>query len=84
MHPRRPLLKRVAVWTAAVVLLLAGYVGSAPFVVNLVLPRFPAAEPAIIAIYAPLLLYTKGHPNWPGNRAFVEYEAWCRRVIGLP
>jgi hypothetical protein len=32
-HPRRPLLKRVAIWTAAIVLLLVWYVASFPFLI---------------------------------------------------
>jgi hypothetical protein len=76
MHPRRPLLKRVAVWTAAVVLLLALYVLGGPFVILLCERHGPAIVPVLEIIYAPLM-YVDRDSQAPGHFAFQAYAKWC-------
>ena len=79
MQPRRPLLKRVAVWTAAVVLLLAGYVAGMPFAELAVLRFVPSLEPAALAFYAPVIYAIKR--EFPGKDAYLQYYAWCQRPV---
>jgi len=79
MHARRPLLKRVAVWTAAVVLLLVSYVLGAPFVARYCARYVPAAQPAFVVIYAPLV-HVAHVPDAPGHESFIAYVEWCNRT----
>jgi hypothetical protein len=80
MHPRRPLLKRVALWTAAVVLLLASYVLGAPFVAFFGQRYTPKLEPVFIAVYAPLV-YVSRNSDAPGHTEFNAYVQWCHNTL---
>jgi hypothetical protein len=75
---RRPLLKRIAVWTAAVVLLVVSYVGGAPIVILLAGRHYPHALPFLDAAYAPLHAYVNT-PEVPGSEAYYDYALWCQR-----
>jgi hypothetical protein len=78
---RRPLLKRACLWTAAVVLLLAGYVQSAPLFGVLMMNWFPAAHPLYKTVYGPLIRYI--HSDLPGARTTGYYCAWCEVRLQL-
>jgi hypothetical protein len=81
MHPRRPLLKRVTLWTAAVVLLLAGYVGGSPFVAFVVERHGPPQSwRAFEVVYAPLI-YIVENPNAPGHAALAAYVEWSMETL---
>ena len=73
---RRPLLKCVTVWTAAVVLLLATYMAGAPIVFVMAAMHCQPALPFLDAVYTPLRLYAE-HPEIPGSQAYNEYGMWC-------
>ena len=77
MHPRRPLLKRVAIWTAAVVLLLAWYVASFPFLIVACRNFCPGARPALGAVYYPVVWYIER--DLPGARTYHDYYNQCSR-----
>jgi hypothetical protein len=76
MHARRPRLKRIAVWTAAVVLLLAGYIGGAPVVAFFAQRYLPQSESFFQVVYAPLL-YVAQNPEAPGHAEFTAYLMWA-------
>lgn len=76
MHPRRPHLKRITVWTAAVALSLVGYVAGAPFVTGLAARKFPAAIPALTVAYSPLIWVSR-HDDAFGHESWVSYVQWC-------
>lgn len=82
MQTRRSLLKRVTLWTAGVVLLLASYVGGAPLVFWTVVSRFPEAAPVMRVVYAPVM-YFCDHSDWPGSEAYQEYAVWCANLLGI-
>lgn len=75
MHPRRPLLKRVALWTAAVVLLLGGYVAGMPIAAYAVGKYADWAEPVGVIVYAPLIYALKN--DLPGSEPYEAYCEWC-------
>ena len=81
MPTRRPLLKRVALWTGAVVLLLASYVLGAPFV-DFAATRYapPFVEPVLKAVYAPIIFLDR-NPEAPGHHAFQAYLTWCQEKL---
>lgn len=79
----RTLLKRIALWTAAVMLAFAGYLASAPMVVVLVMPRFPAIIPVLYVAYGPLD-YLCVHSEYPGSRSYGAYAEWCRERLEPP
>src|SRR5262245_41742340 len=81
---RRPILKRVAVWTAVVVLAFAGSIASAPPVANLVQLRFPTAMPVVAGIYSPIVLFARAYPNGPTMSAFKAYDRWWRNRLSPP
>jgi hypothetical protein len=76
---RRPLLKRVALWTAAVVLLLAGYLAGMPFAEHVVVNHVPSLEPAALAFYAPVIYAIKS--EYPGTEPYLRYYKWCTRAL---
>src|SRR5262245_42821356 len=78
MSARHPLQKRIAVWTAVAVLLLAAYVLGAPFVILLAGRHCPRALPFLDATYAPLHVYVN-NPEVPGSDAYNNYALWCQR-----
>ena len=78
MPARRPLLKRVALWTGAIVLLLAGYLAGMPFAA-VTASKFPALQPVAIVVYAPLIFAARD--GWPGSRAYQSYVDWCYRNL---
>jgi len=80
MHSRRSRLRRVVLWPAAAVLLLAAYALSPPFLSYWVTRYAPPAMPVLRALWSPLELYAR-HPAWPGSRAYVEYEMWANRRL---
>jgi hypothetical protein len=77
---RRPLLKRVALWTAAAVLFLVWYVASAPFVEFAALRYARVAEPVLVVFYAPLIFVAR-NPDAPGHYEFLAYLDWCHRAL---
>lgn len=78
MPSQRPLLKRAASWTAALLLLIAGYVLGAPFAILLIARHCPAALPIIDAAFAPLHVYAND-TALPGSAVYVSYADWCQR-----
>ena len=76
MPTRRPLLKRVALWTGAVVLLLTWYPLGAPFAVYFFAYRFPAAMPAVTVLYFPLDYFLR-HEEILGSQAYRYYVDAC-------
>jgi len=84
MRPRRPLLKRVVLWMAAIVLLLASYILGAPFAAFFAQKYLPVAvaQPVFMVVYAPLI-YVSHDPNAPGHLEFVAYLNWCRSKLEL-
>jgi hypothetical protein len=81
MHPRRPLLKRVCLWTAAVVLLLAGYLAGMPFVITATILHAPALLPAAWAFYSPVTYAIAN--DLPGTNAYESYYRWCMESLGV-
>jgi hypothetical protein len=81
MHPRRPLLKRVAVWTAAFVLLLAGYVASSAFVVCITVKNYPASLPVLKVIYSPIEVYVR--EKLPGTKMLERYARWVQNALDV-
>jgi hypothetical protein len=77
-HTRRPLLKRVTLWTAAAVLLLTSYVLGAPFVILISGRHCPRALPFLDAAYAPLHVYVNTQ-QIPGSSSYNDYALWCQR-----
>ena len=75
---RGPILKRIAVWTAGVVLVPMWYIASAPVVSCSVgysrLGSKPAVLRALNAFYSPLMLLRQ-HPEVPGS---TEFDVYCR------
>jgi len=69
---RSPSFKRVAVWLAAPLVLIASYVLGAPVVAGVVQARLPAIEPAVKVLYAPLIFYAQ-QPELPGSQWFSAY-----------
>ena len=80
MPTRRPLLKRVALWSGAFVLLLVGYVAGAPFVAYFGERLFPPGKPVFMAVYAPLVYIAKD-AGAPGHAEFTAYLQWCHRSL---
>jgi hypothetical protein len=76
---RRPLLKRIALWTAAVVLLLVAYLAGAPIAVMLSLRHFPRALPVLKIAYYPLDSYLIA--DLPGSTLYIEYARWVQRSL---
>jgi hypothetical protein len=83
MPYRRPLLKRIALWTGAVVLLLAWYLAGAPFVAVASDRYLPAATPILAVVYSPLV-YVTGRPDRPGSgfEFYRQYLRWCYKTLG--
>lgn len=81
MPKRRSTLKRVALWTAAVVVLLVGYVAGAPFVAVVTERYFPSSAPFFRVVYAPLG-YVARDRDAPGHEAFKAYVTWCYESVG--
>jgi len=80
MHLRRPILKRIAMWTAAVVLLPVLYMSGAPIVGGWVALNFPAALPIVRTAYAPLSYYCM-ESDWPGSSYYRTYAEWCAEKV---
>jgi hypothetical protein len=80
MPSRRPLRKRVALWTAAVVVFLAWYVLAAPFVEFAATKYAPRTTPVLIVFYAPLIFVARD-PEAPGHDAFLAYLGWCQEWL---
>jgi len=77
-------LKRIAVWTAVFVLLLALYVASCPFVIALNRRYDLGLRLAIKVSYAPTLLILNDR-DAPRNDLYLAYAMWCQeKVAGLP
>ena len=70
----RPILKRIAVWTAGVALLLSMYVAGEPIVTGIVLCRFRAAIPVVSLVYEPVNRYRKW--QLPGYERLWRYRQW--------
>jgi len=84
MPTRRPILKRVAVWTAGVLLAFVLYLAGAPLVIFTVLPRFPAIVPVFKILYGPIDYYGR-QDGWPGSHSYRNYVEWCRdRLMPRP
>jgi hypothetical protein len=79
MRARRPVLKRIALWTAAVVLLLAGYVAGAPFA-NYFDRGNPIARPVLRVLYVPLV-YVAANPDAPGHDLLTSYLGWSDQLL---
>jgi len=79
---RRHVLKRIAVWTAAVVLLLVAYIAGAPIIGGLIALNFPAALPCVRAAYAPLGYYCM-ESDWPGSSYYRSYAEWCAEKVTI-
>jgi hypothetical protein len=73
-------LKRAATWTGVIVLMVAAYVASPPFIAYWSSRHAPAALPVLHTLWAPLDLYAR-HPHWPGSTQYVEYEMWATRRL---
>ena len=82
MPTRRPLLKRVALWTGAVVLLLAGYLAGMPFSAYVVGKHVPQLEPVGEVFYAPVIFAVKS--DFPGSKLYMRYCVWCLNALGMP
>ncbi|MFO1096421.1 MAG: hypothetical protein U0992_24410 [Planctomycetaceae bacterium] len=80
MSSRHTILKRVAAWNAGVLLLLALYVASVPFVAFWSEAHAPRLRPFLRVLFAPVVVYVQHH-NWPGSRAYMRYEAWCDKKL---
>ncbi|MFO1096422.1 MAG: hypothetical protein U0992_24415 [Planctomycetaceae bacterium] len=78
MSSRHTILKRVAAWTAGVLLLLTAYVLGAHLCYSTIGRRIPASAPIVAGLYAPLSVYSR-HPDWPGSRLYVRYVIWSDR-----
>lgn len=76
---RRSRTKRRLLWPAAGMGLLMSYVLGAPVVAGIVQTRFPAVEPVIIELYAPLIFYSQ-HPEIPGSDLFKSYASAVERT----
>lgn len=77
-EPRRSILKRVVLWTVAAVLLLAGYVASAPVVIAITDAKYPAALPVLDSLYAPCWFYARNR-DFPRSTAYNKYGEWVLR-----
>jgi len=79
---RRTILKRAAMWTAAAVLLLVWYIGTAPVVSCSVASSPFMARPTVLralnVFYAPLR-FLRQHPEIPGSTEFDVYSRWYQR-----
>lgn len=84
MLTRRPILKRVAVWTAGVVLAFVLYLLGAPIVIFTVVPRFPSATPVLMVLYLPLDYYCDPSADRPGADLYRDYAEWCRDKLMPP
>jgi hypothetical protein len=73
---RRPTLKRAAVWTTVVLLLLALYVAGAPIIWFVTWKYVPDLIPVVSVCYVPFNIY-RSHPDWPGSVWIGEYYDWC-------
>lgn len=76
MPARRTLLKRITLWTAAAVLVLASYILGAPLVWFGTWRYAPELIPVVNVLYAPFNFYCS-HPELPGSRSVSDYYAWC-------
>jgi hypothetical protein len=74
LFPRRPFLKRVASWTAGVMLAMGSYVASTPVMGTLMMEYYPQAHPVYEFVYAPVHKYMKS--DLPGADATNFYCAW--------
>jgi len=73
---RRPLAKRAALWTAAVVLMLVGYIAGAPIVAAFAIKHHPSTVPWLVVVYGPVDYYCR-HPELPGCEIYLSYVRWC-------
>lgn len=80
MFKPRSLLKRAALWTAAVVLGIVGYVAGMPFVRYVAYSYVPASAPFLEIVYAPVIFAIDR--ELPGTRAYISYCFWCLETIG--
>jgi hypothetical protein len=74
MLARRPILKRLVVWSLAAALLLTSYVAGEPFVTYLAVCRCQPAIPVVHAVYAPLIAYRIR--GLPGTTSLRTYSLW--------
>ena len=80
MSSRRPILKRIAAWTAAAAMLLVAYVAGAPFVTGLAARKCPSVIPALVVAYAPLVYLTQ-HDDVIGHETWARYVQWCENSL---
>lgn len=80
MAAHRSLLKRAALWTAAVVLGIVGYVAGMPIVGYVAFAYAPASMPFLEIVYAPVIFALDR--ELPGTRAYLTYYFWCLETIG--
>lgn len=74
-----PVLKRIVLRAAAVLLLLAWYVASEPFSRTVAALYCPVVSPAVQMFYSPLRSYVRS--ELPGARHIVEYHRWWYSTI---
>jgi hypothetical protein len=79
MHLRRPLLKRVAIWTAAAVLLPLSYLVRAPFVIVFLSTKFSSTLPVLVIAYEPAEMYLRS--DLPGSALYERYAAWTVEAL---
>lgn len=75
-HPHLDvILKRVALWTIAVVVLPAGYFAGAPFALFAVRRYAPELIPLLEVAYCPVWLLVEH--GFPGEGAYAAYWEWA-------
>src|SRR5262245_57754990 len=82
MTPRRPIWKRLAACTAALMLLLTVYAASYPVNLFVATFYFPRAMPVVFAVYSPLIVYAErpkqqGVRMSLGGRLYYDYAVWA-------
>lgn len=76
MLPRRAIVKRCRLWTAAIALLDTAYLALEPFVVTAVDIRYRWMRPMTDVIYVPVGAYLSDH-ELPGSESFGHYVRRC-------
>jgi len=80
MASRRPLVKRLAAWTAAAVLLVSMYLASYPCNLFIAVRHWSRAIPMLQFLYAPLNVYSR-NPTYFGSLTYKEYTGWAYSTI---
>ena len=76
---RRPLVKRIALWTVGAVLLFLWCLATLP-IADVLGDRYPAVGPVVIAVYAPTVVLMTLTPE-PVRDAYTAYVDWAREKL---